>query len=66
MQNLICKQIDDTDFYYFISRQFPDTVLFTVFTDDLDTLLGADGYTEVLDAIRTGGKAEIAVTVVVS
>lgn len=61
MTKLICRNIPETDHYYFTPADGPhkDTLLFTVFTDDLDLLFGKDTYNDLLSEITNNEKAEL-------
>ena len=63
MIKLVCKKIDDTDFFYFSNAKYEDTFLFVVFTDDLDAFLGSDARSDILNATRKKEKVELTIEV---
>lgn len=61
MAKLICKRIDETDYYYFANN--PEHLLFTIHCDDMDYFVGADAYNDICKATEDGEKAVITIAI---
>ena len=62
MTKLICKKIDETDYYYFGANS--EHLLFTIHCDDMDYFVGADAYNDICRATENG--EEVTLTIAVS
>ena len=63
MIQLICKKIDDTDYYYFATGHKGTHLLAKVHCDDMDYFVGKDAYSAIHRAVAEDKEAILTIVV---
>ena len=61
MTQLICKRIDDTDYYYFAPADIPSIHLFSMHCDDAQYFMHKDAWDMIKKTTEDGEEAKVTI-----